>query len=142
VLPILSPPTTLFSEIAKKLKELKFPQKNLLADGYSPEGELIGALTGGYNPKCCFSAPTLHEVCDWLREEKGIHVNVLADYSIESKDVGEDYRIDEIVSIDKYELKVVAIGLPENSRGFDTFHEAQSAGIDKALKMLENGQKE
>ncbi len=77
-----------------------------------------------------YVAPTLHEVCDWLREDHGLHVNVDIDnieytgkWMVVVQHIHENNHID-------------VFWVTEDDDPYDTFHEAQLAGIDRALDIL------
>lgn len=74
-----------------------------------------------YNYDC--SAPTLDVVQRWLREVKDIEVNVLCVYIDHIK------KYSYTIFTNEYKHEII-------DEGFDTYEEAQEAGIKKALELI------
>lgn len=113
-------------EQAKALKELGFPQRAVSSIGwYSTNGQLnnssINAPLDLLEGECY--ASTLEFVVKWLREEKEIYIDVLHQY------LNNDYSL--WFGYDKND---------EETTGFNTYEEALSEGIDKAIEILKKQQ--
>lgn len=107
-------------EQAKILKELGFPQ--LCANySYDSEGVLYDFvdISGDY----VFSAPTLYMAQKWLREEKGIFINI---------DLCCDFRYQVYLKTTLNEDHNIISEASQHS----SYEEALSVGIDKALEAL------
>lgn len=113
-------------EQAKTLKKLGFPQRAITSIGwYSTNGQLSNSsidvpldLLEGES-----TAPTLEFVTKWLREEKGLWIEISkGGYEKSAHCFLNDYI---------YENET-------NIKEFDSYEEALSAGIDKAIEILKN----
>lgn len=112
-------------EQAKALKELGFPQDIDTTKWYSGGRVLYSDKPLDYLP-VSFVAPTLEIVAKWLRNEKYIHIDC------------------EICEFDEWQLRFYLhnneIGLyhilPTKFKKFDTYEQALSVGIDKAIEIL------
>lgn len=83
-------------------------------------------IDGGYNKyySMSFDAPTLSQACKWLRS-KDILIHILPK--------SNNKYMTQVWEISTYEIL-------ETLRGeFDTYEQAQSAGIDVALELLKKG---
>lgn len=121
-------------EQAKRLKELGFDWE--CNHHYDNEGDCLlnPGIMGNIYYNCneldsIISAPTLAQAQKWLREAKQIIIIPCVAYR---------------EGIMKYDFYIVdePIDLFDDSELFDTYEEALSAGIDKALELLkeqENG---
>lgn len=121
-------------EIAKLLKELGFDwecnyhyaNSNMLCHGFCNNDPIF---------KVIMSAPTLEVAQRWLREIKGVHMCVKAD----AASINCKYFVTVIISDTKW-------GNVQNENKktillFNTYEEAQEAGIKKALEIiLEKGE--
>lgn len=130
-------------EQAKALKELGFDWK--CSHFYEPDNEvlmpieeIISSMEGhdfrisvdtlvedSNKQQGIYSAPTLSQVQKWIREMLGIEVYVLKD------DQKYCYEVEE----DHYPLYFHST----SRSGFETYEQALSAGIDKALDAYKNG---
>lgn len=117
---------------AKKLKELGFDLDceyiyYLISNNNIPIFESY--CTANYNEmERNWNAPTLSEAQKWLREVKG---KIIIPCTMHRE------------NIMKYDVYIVdePIDLFDHSEGFDTYEQAISAGIDKAIELLkENGE--
>lgn len=121
-------------EQAKALKELGFPQDLSFREcdyWYNKHGhdnhhaELIGDDFSFSDIVCL--APTLELVAKWLREEKSLFTEI-------TLDLGGGYNV-------QYCQLPWTNTLFDNSLGtFDSYEEALSAGIDKAIKILKENE--
>lgn len=122
-------------EQAKKLKELGFPQEDTEYIYY--QGELIleseiyfgGPATFELNDDDCISAPYLELAAKWLREEKKLNIEP------RYQPITDTY----MCFVVKYEAGPMM--LIEEKTGvikFNTYEEALSMGIDKAITQLNN----
>lgn len=119
---------------AKALKNVKFPQGEKYEGRYfyavkdytsyiSYEGnrlilagEVLDSTTNeGIDYNYTISAPTFELVKKWFREECNIHIDPIWQWNI-----------------NKYSLQVDK----DEFTGYDTYEEALSEGIDKAIKIL------
>lgn len=128
-------------ELSKRLREYGFNE--LTNSFYNEEPNYIGEFEivptyAKFNevsrtPGCkCVSAPTLWQAHKWLREVKGIAINVMADgkgkYSQKrtylpnytGHTIGYDWSINGVYPL------------------FDTYEEALSTGLSKALESLKS----
>ena len=76
------------------------------------------------------SAPTLAQAQKWLREVKGIEVGVFADFDIGLPN-GKWVWI-----MRKFNTYLCDTIFPEDNINYDSYEQALSAGIDKALELL------
>ena len=112
-------------EQAKRLKELGYEQNESNRHWYLNDGSIaeISPITGTiYRENVCCVMPTLAQACKWLRS-KGFAVQVMFNrisYSYYSE-VWETIFDGNIANVLK---------------SYDTYEQAQSAGIDVALGML------
>lgn len=117
-------------EQAVKLKELGF-------DGecrayYYDTKEISGNLIPfNYNSRDIgvISSPTLSEVQKWLREVKEIEVGVFAEFD------GELRTGQWVWLMRKFNTHLFDTVFPEDIN-YDSYEQALSAGLDKALKLL------
>ena len=116
-------------EQAKLLKENGFPQE--FTNGckvFCTVGEFKGKIVS-YNDcaserdKKSIAAPSLYVVQKWLRNEHNIHLVIHKD------------RIDEW-SVYGHEISPIELTVFSLLTGFDSYEEALSAGITKALESL------
>lgn len=116
-------------EQAKLLKENGFPQE--FTNGckvFCTVGEFKGKIVS-YNDcaperdKKSIAAPSLYVVQKWLRNEHNIHLVIHKD------------RIDEW-SVYGHEISPIEFTVFPLLTGFDSYEEALSAGITKALESL------
>ena len=116
-------------EQAKLLKENGFPQE--FTNGckvFCTVGEFKGKIVS-YNDcaserdKKSIAAPSLYVVQKWLRNEHNIHLVIHKD------------RIDEW-SVYGHEISPIEFTVFSFLTGFDSYEEALSAGITKALESL------
>lgn len=116
-------------ETAKLLKEKGFNEycKNVIANN----GVLHKTLyrTNNDLPKVCYSRPTQTIVAKWLRETKNVHICIYNNacgygYEISKADNGTHISND---------LK----DGPNDGGQWDTYEEALEAGIQEALKLVE-----
>lgn len=124
-------------EQAKVLKELRFPQGWGCETHYCLEsegeygyqiGNIISANAAYKKVLDVISAPALELVAKWLREEKSIEI-LPQPYSYN--------YLEERTS--SYTLNMwFGDNFEEYSEAYDSYEEALSAGIDKALKTLKN----
>lgn len=123
-------------EQAKRLKAFGFKQSLsnrlwYLNDGNIAEISPIADAT--YRENVCCVMPTLAQACKWLREKHNIHIQIesvigkrwtycLVDINCR-QDISGEY-ISRIPERDGYPV-------------IDTYEQAQSAGIDTALSLIE-----
>ena len=113
-------------ETAKKLKEKGFPQDCRFGQlRYSVDGERY--IPQESNCEFCCACPTLSLVQKWFREEKKIYLDVIS----ETNGKWENGVVYEF-SIMKQGLDNLEIDLVI----YDTYEEALSAGINKALELI------
>ena len=112
-------------EVAKLLKEKEF-DKPVLSQ-YTKSGSVWSCQEPeNFNEsEDCWSRPTLYEAQKWLREGKGLIVEVSYMY--------EDYYIYDILTIPNHDL----IGLSDrNPIHYKTYEETLNAGILESLKLI------
>lgn len=89
-------------------------------------------------PQLAISAPALWQAAKWLREAKGIAINV------DAHD-GDFYTWDGIFLSNATQDVLVKltfnVGFPSDAKKFLSYEEALSKGIAEALKLLENENK-
>ena len=123
-------------EVAKLLKQAGFDWPTHYSYDlylYSTEGEK--RVIDGFAPTFCnehnglASMPTLEVAQRWLREVKGIHICVKAD----AASINCKYFVAVIISDTKW-----GNVQDENKKSilFNTYEEAQEAGIKKALEII------
>lgn len=131
-------------EQAKKLKELKFDWKTYYA--YTKEkytvydrdiepiekGELISKNSRFYINPYCIDAPFIHQVQNWLREEKKFHI-VIRPYF--PKWVEGNYSITKYCLWYNY-MDEIGNLVDDDDDIYDSYYEALNAGINKALELL------
>ncbi len=103
-------------DVARDLKELGFDWDVL--NKYADNGKLNDATYSGD-----IKAPTQSEVCKWLRDEKGIHIEITIMNYLYAYEV-----------CDTNGLAVVYFG--NDMYKFDTYEAAELAGIKKAIEIL------
>ena len=123
-------------EQAIKLKELGFDwecrkyfnKSNVLKEAFDSYD--YNHVIDYFNVSC--SAPTLSQAQKWLREVKGIDLDITLYRDI---DATKDIPI-----IQRYYNCEIAFGEDEEDldEDFPTYEKALSAGIDKSLKILNN----
>lgn len=116
-------------EQAKALKELGFPQGGLRNAYYGPNGECVPINV------CSpidweLDAPTLELTAKWLREEMNFHIMI---GTYDGRLVG--YSETSYMYV-LYHIKPIKC-LKSNNVVYNTYEEALSAGIDKAIEILE-----
>ena len=124
-------------EQAKKLKELGFREKCFY--GYFEEKLQIPTIDytlesrNDYENPYWVDAPFLHQVQNWLREEKNIHITIDTYFPRWREGY---YSIKEV----NYECTIVIMKEDSVSRekigNYNTYYEALNAGINKALELL------
>ena len=119
-------------EVAKLLKEAGFDWE---VNHSYPDCEALDNSCSGYMEDLSFyhnlndgkyggmSVPTLEVAQRWLREVKGIEVNILCVY------IDDDKKYSYVVFEGKYNHELI-------EEGFDTYEEAQEAGIKKAFELI------
>ena len=124
---------------AVALKELGFPQDISQSTSYGEYDE-SGDFWGldQYYGDNSYAAPTLELVAKWLREEKGMLISVYCLLTSGywwniSKDFAYTVKYKDMAEIHS----PLNIAVPEgDSFGYETYEDALSAGIDKAIEML------
>lgn len=124
-------------EQAKALKELGFDWETLSCYLHVYEGEhgwrfrMLERLKSRNDPKdyTCLAAPTLAQAQKWLREIKGIDITI--DHVYHRLDTGDKVM---------YGLHIgnQSTFKTEFYLNYDSYEEALSAGIDKALELLKS----
>lgn len=113
-------------EIAKKVKEKRFPQGNendITEKYYTISDSLKSAIMLANNEDVEWYCPTISQVLKWLREEKNIHICI--GYS------------DNINAMWDYEVILLDGALYQNSDfGYESYEEAVLAGIEYVLDNL------
>lgn len=115
------------------LKKLDFFIHNRILYYHKDTKDCREVLSKNY----CIPCPTLYEVCDWLREEHQLYVVPSPLYIEESKDSNKVVCDAWCAILMDLEEKYTSEQLDIDPYEFTLFHEAQSAGIDKALEILE-----
>lgn len=115
-------------EVAKLLKEAGFDWKCKYAyiitpAGDMPTGEDGTPIESEIDTNWLAQSPTLDTAQKWMREVKGIEVNVICVYINHIK----KYRYTAFINEYKHEII---------DEGFSTYEEAQDAGIKNALEMI------
>ncbi len=120
-------------ELSMKLKELGFNEDTLAQWAAEPDGKpalMSSALMPSFrNSECCgrdVAAPFLWEAQKWLREEKGLCVQV------NLNGVRSAFYVEVWLRIPNG--RVLSIG-----QQFDDYDDGLSAGIERALEYLEKG---
>jgi hypothetical protein len=121
-------------EIAKKLKEKKFPQ-HWSDDDYIVENEYEDDFEVGCHYDRCFipehlptiAAPTISQVLKWLREEKQLYVSI--EYVPKIENCG-DFYYTKIQYIGDFTSTIHTPG------DYDSYEEAALAGIEYVLDNL------
>lgn len=114
------------------LKELGFPQdisQSTSYGEYDEDGDFWGL--DQYYGEISYAAPTLELVAKWLREEKNIWVNVWAD--------SEDNEHNKFNTVFYEQVCYGKDNKIISNKGIFvhlTYEEALSAGIDKAIEIL------
>lgn len=138
-------------ELAKKLKECGFaePCDHYYIKDNAPDGTAWIVPTTdredfNADSDCPFckplcSAPTLAQVQKWLREKKGIHVDVCI-YSDCSTDA--DGKVCDKWDFWGFELYKVVGGyrMVDDDGEYDFYEQALSAGIASALELIKKGE--
>lgn len=134
-------------EVAKLLKKVGFDWECRCY--YETSGKLRGKNSGSFSnhnspliwqnngntDTQLYSAPTFDVVQRWLRENKDFDINILTDFD----SVKRLYYVRYIVKDGHY--KTYYITNNQSYVYFNTYEEAQEAGIKKALEMiLEKGE--
>lgn len=123
-------------EQAKALKELEFDWECYSL--YNENGKLspnleewcdIAFLNYNYHDELC-SAPTLAQAQKWMREVKELDIDITLFREIDARE--------EPVRIKRYYNCEIAYSedAEDLSEDFDSYEEALSAGIDKAIEIL------
>lgn len=135
-------------EQAYQLKQLGFDWKcnhiyknkehtffHCLQDAYDNHNAFTKRLTDDL----VVSAPTLYQAQKWLREKCKIFTSINI-YFPNYKD--DDYLFAKygFVYIDRRNNRAIRIESDRNNQLFDTYEEALSAVISKALELMENGE--
>lgn len=105
-------------ELSVKLKEKGLPQDDFI--GYDE----FGALCIGDEHSIVCASPTISQVLKWLREEKGLHIEIL---HIFSEKTLWDFEVTHIGSYERWW---------SNLELFDTYEQAAIAGIEYVLDNL------
>ena len=90
-------------------------------------------LYGSYPPKESYSAPTVSEALDWVREEKGIMCGVSLDSEWRQYKWWHELEKDRIVSHVYYETSI---------NGYDEYPECEDKLLDSVLTYLEQKEKQ
>lgn len=112
-------------EQAKRLKAFGYEQSVSNRFWYLNDGniaEISPIATSDYRENVCCVMPTLFQACKWLLRSKKMFVQVYMD------------EVSKMFYSRVWDINGVA---SEPSDLFDTFEQAQSAGIDVALGLLE-----
>lgn len=118
-------------KVAKALKDAGYPQRVTSSFGwYNKEGNLFESsvdTTVEENEDECV-APTLELVAKWLRETKGCYICPIPEFYNWKDEVFNTWsmNIHWEDNIDEYKAL------------WNTYEEALSAGIDKAIEILKN----
>lgn len=119
-------------EQAKALKELGFPQETDSWNYYDIEGKCVPYLQKGNHKEKCCEAPSLELVAKWLRKIKHMDIMIVPlclDFNEGSKTNFE--------TPDAYEARLIKNGQEIYVTYYcNSYEEALSAGIDKAIEML------
>lgn len=130
-------------ELAKKLKECGFaePCDHYYNIGFKNDTDMYYAVDNDYNDRgehCC-SAPLLFHAQKWLREEKGIHIDVCtySDYSTDA-----DGNVCDRWDFWGFELYAIVGGerIAIGDGECDSYEEALSEGIESALELIKKGE--
>lgn len=113
-------------DVAKLLKEKGFDEQCRYT--YCGESEEDIGVSNNKNssfPQDIYSMPTLYEAQKWLRNEKGLYVEVSY--------MNSDYYIYEILTIPKHDL----IGLSNREPFYyKSYEQALNNGIKEGLKLI------
>lgn len=95
----------------------------------------------------CYSAPRLDQAAAWLRDEKDIVVIAEPDWDYEDAEIHSDYLTGKWYFVVWKDGERVDCNFDPSKEDeeiwlFDTYEQALSAGIDKALELLEKEVKE
>ena len=121
-------------ELAKKLKEKGYPQRtfgdyDMIGSTYFEDGRYYkdGCIC---NKNDAYTAPQIHQVLKWLREEKKIYIvtDPFPSYS-NVNNVTWVYKL-------KYNNDGDSINFKESLFSFGSYEEATTAGIEYALNNL------
>lgn len=114
-------------EQAKALEELGLPHLDHEGFCYKKDGTLTQPIyTGEW---CNTFAPTLELVAKWLREEKDIY--------IEPCIIVHEYLLKVLIKeYNSYEEEFEVCRIQDKLIYYNTYEEALSAGIDKAIEIL------
>ena len=121
---------------AVALKELGFPQRTRDYDKWYNQNKVLDNYTNQDTYECY--APTLELVAKWLREEKGMLISVYCLLTSGywwniSKDFAYTVKYKDMAEIHS----PLNIAVPEgDSFGYETYEDALSASIDKAIEIL------
>ena len=102
-----------------------FPRKNNPKELYTLGEDAVGKSENA------FIAPSMEIVCKWLRDEKNYHI-MIGTYDsriIEGSEESYMYVL--------YHIKPIKC-LGSNKTVYNSYEEALSAGIDKAIEILQN----
>lgn len=115
-------------EVAKLLKKAGFDWKCKYAYIITPAGDMPtgeeGTMTESeIDTNWLAQSPTLDGAQKWMREEKGVEVNVICVY------INHIKKYSYTAFTNEYEHEII-------DEGFGTYEEAQDAGIKNALETI------
>ena len=126
-------------EIAKKLKEKKFPQ-HWSNDDYIVENDYEDVFEVGYHYDRCFipehlptiAAPTISQVLKWLREDKKIDVLPQRGHI----SIDKNSKVTRYYNVNIYFERSFACTLDNDEQDYSTYEQAAIAGIEYILDNL------
>lgn len=126
-------------EIAKKLKEKKFPQ-HWSNDDYIVENDYEDDFEVGSHYDRCFipehlptiAAPTISQVLKWIREEKKIDILPQRGHI----SIDKNSKVTRYYNVNIYFERSFACTLDNDEQDYSTYEEAALAGIKYVLDNL------